>query len=115
MLYDVPEEVVVEPMVRFGLSSPALAGLSPRLATSSTSGSESIECARRIAKLPSFAVQTTQRLLNIHVERAVMATTDVASAGEYESFATDDVRVLLECMALSGDSGGPTHPGREPT
>lgn len=74
-----------------------------------------IACAQRIAKLPPYAVQMTKRLLNIHLERAVLATIDFAAASEYESFATEDVRAFLERMAPSGESGGPTPTGRELT
>jgi enoyl-CoA hydratase len=74
-----------------------------------------IECAHRIAKLPPYAVQMTKRLLNIHLERAVLATIDFAAASEYESFATEDVRAFLERMSPAGESGGPTLTDREQT
>jgi len=57
---------------------------------------QAMACARRIAKLPQYAVETTKRVMNIHLERAVLATIDFALAGEYESFATEDVRTFLE-------------------
>lgn len=53
-------------------------------------------CARRIATLPQYAVETTKRVLNIHMERAVLATIDFALAGEYESFGTDEIRAFLD-------------------
>jgi enoyl-CoA hydratase len=53
---------------------------------------QALTCARRIAKLPQYAVETTKRVLNMHMERAVLATIDFALAGEYESFATDDLQ-----------------------
>ncbi len=53
-------------------------------------------CAQRIAGLPQYAVETTKRVLNIHLERAVLATIDFALAGEYESFGTDDVKGFLD-------------------
>jgi enoyl-CoA hydratase len=52
-------------------------------------------CAARIAGLPRYAVETTKRVMNIHLERAVLATIDFALAGEYESFGTDDVKAFL--------------------
>lgn len=55
-------------------------------------------CARRIAALPKYAVETTKRVLNMHMERAVLATIDFALAGEYESFATDELRANLARM-----------------
>lgn len=57
---------------------------------------EAMACVRRIAKLPQHAVETTKRVMNIHLERAVLATIDFALAGEYESFDTEDVRTFLE-------------------
>jgi enoyl-CoA hydratase/carnithine racemase len=53
-------------------------------------------CAHRIAGLPRYAVETTKRVLNLHLERAVLATIDFALAGEYESFGTDDVEAFLD-------------------
>ena len=55
-----------------------------------------LACARRIAKLPRYAVETTKRVMNIHLERAVLATIDFALAGEYESFGTDEVKEFLD-------------------
>jgi enoyl-CoA hydratase len=57
---------------------------------------EAMACARRIASLPQYAVETTKRVLNLHLERAVLATIDFALAGEYESFGTDDIKAFLE-------------------
>lgn len=55
-----------------------------------------VACARRIAGLPQYAVETTKRVLNIHLERAVLATIDFALAGEYESFGTDEIKAFLD-------------------
>lgn len=57
-----------------------------------------LACAKRIAKLPQYAVETTKRVMNLHMERAVLATIDFALAGEFESFATDDLRANLDRM-----------------
>ncbi|HXJ37269.1 MAG TPA: enoyl-CoA hydratase/isomerase family protein [Candidatus Eisenbacteria bacterium] len=51
-----------------------------------------LTAARRIASLPQQAVEATKRVLNLHVERAVLATIDFALAAETESFDTDDLR-----------------------
>lgn len=51
-----------------------------------------IAAAHRIAALPRQAVEATKRVLNLHVERAVLATIDFAMAAETESFDTDDLR-----------------------
>jgi enoyl-CoA hydratase/carnithine racemase len=60
-----------------------------------------LACAERIAGLPRYAVETTKRVINIHLERAVLATLDFALAGEYESFGTDDVKAFVERSASS--------------
>ncbi len=51
-----------------------------------------LAAARKIAALPRQAVEATKRVLNLHVERAVLATIDFALAAESESFETDDLR-----------------------
>ena len=51
-----------------------------------------LKAAHRIAALPRQAVEATKRVLNLHVERAVLATIDFAMAAETESFETDDLR-----------------------
>ena len=63
---------------------------------------QAMACAQRIAGLPQFAVETTKRVLNIHLERAVLATIDFALAGEYESFGTDEIKAFLD----QHDAGG---------
>jgi hypothetical protein len=40
----------------------------------------------------------TKRVLNMHMERAVLATIDFALACEYESFNSDDLRANLDRM-----------------
>ena len=49
----------------------------------------------KIAALPRQAVEATKRVLNLHVERAVLATIDFAMAAETESFDTDDLRGFI--------------------
>ncbi|MBC7303330.1 MAG: enoyl-CoA hydratase/isomerase family protein [Nocardia sp.] len=51
---------------------------------------EALVCAKRIAEQPRQAVEATKRLLNIHLERAVLASLDYATAAEYQSFETED-------------------------
>ena len=53
---------------------------------------EVLAAARKIAALPQQAVEATKRVLNLHVERAVLATIDFAMASETESFDTDELR-----------------------
>lgn len=52
--------------------------------------------ARKIAALPRQAVEATKRVLNLHVERSVLATIDFAMAAETESFTTDDLRANVD-------------------
>jgi enoyl-CoA hydratase/carnithine racemase len=51
-----------------------------------------LAAAQKIAALPRQAVEATKRVLNLHVERAVLATIDFAMAAETASFDTDDLR-----------------------
>ncbi|HEX9033436.1 MAG TPA: enoyl-CoA hydratase/isomerase family protein [Streptosporangiaceae bacterium] len=57
--------------------------------------SEATECAKRIAGLPRQAVESTKRLLNLQLERAVLATLDFATTAEEQSFQTDDFRAII--------------------
>jgi enoyl-CoA hydratase len=52
--------------------------------------------AKKIAALPRQAVEATKRVLNLHVERSVLATIDFAMAAETESFDTDDLRANVD-------------------
>jgi enoyl-CoA hydratase len=54
--------------------------------------SAALAAAHKIAALPRQAVEATKRVLNLHVERAVLATIDFAMTAESESFETDDLR-----------------------
>jgi len=54
--------------------------------------SAALAAAHKIASLPKQAVEATKRVLNLHVERSVLATIDFAMAAESESFDTDDLR-----------------------
>jgi len=53
---------------------------------------DALAAAHKIAKQPQQAVEATKRVLNLHLERAVLATIDFAMASETESFDTDDLR-----------------------
>lgn len=55
-----------------------------------------LAAAHRIAGLPRQAVEATKRALNLHVERAVLATIDFAMSAESESFDTPELRGNLE-------------------
>ena len=56
---------------------------------------EALACAKRIMELPRQAVESTKRLLNIHLERAVLASLDFANAAEEQSFQTEDFRNIV--------------------
>jgi enoyl-CoA hydratase/carnithine racemase len=57
---------------------------------------EAIAAAHKIAQLPRQAVEATKRVLNLHVERAVLATIDFAMAAETESFDTPELRANVD-------------------
>jgi enoyl-CoA hydratase/carnithine racemase len=57
---------------------------------------EAIACAEKLLTLPQQAVEATKRVLNLHVERAVLATIDFAMAAETESFDTPDLRANVD-------------------
>lgn len=57
--------------------------------------SEALACAKRILELPRQAVESTKRLLNLHLERAVLATLDFATTAEDLSFQTEDFRAVI--------------------
>jgi enoyl-CoA hydratase len=50
---------------------------------------EAVACAQQIMGLPQQAVESTKRLLNINLERAVLATLDFANAAENQSFISE--------------------------
>ena len=58
--------------------------------------SAAVAAAHKIAKQPRQAVEATKRVLNLHVERAVLATIDFAMSQESESFDTPDLRANVD-------------------
>ena len=56
---------------------------------------EAIACAKRVAGLPRQAVEATKRILNLQLERAVLATLDYAMTAEEQSFTTDDFHSIV--------------------
>ncbi len=60
--------------------------------------SEAMACAHRIARLPKGAVQDTKRVINIQLERAVLAALDFALSAENRSFTTPELRANLDRM-----------------
>lgn len=69
-------------------------GLANHVAADPTA--EALACAKKIAALPRQAVESTKRLLNLHLERAVLATLDFAMTAEHQSFQTDDFAAIIE-------------------
>jgi enoyl-CoA hydratase len=63
---------------------------------------EALACAKRIAGLPRQAVESTKRLLNLQLERAVLATLDFATAAEDQSFQTEDFRTTITGLLEKG-------------
>ena len=56
---------------------------------------EATACAERILGLPRQAVESTKRLLNMQLERAVLATLDYATTAEDLTFQSDDFRAVI--------------------
>ncbi|MBV9320332.1 MAG: enoyl-CoA hydratase/isomerase family protein [Mycobacterium sp.] len=56
---------------------------------------DAVVCAQRIMELPQQAVESTKRVLNVHLERAVLATLDFALTAENQSFQTEDFRSIV--------------------
>ena len=55
-----------------------------------------LTCAHKIAKLPQQAAEDTKRILNMHLERAVLATLDFALSAEHRSFDSAELRAHLD-------------------
>lgn len=64
---------------------------------------EAMACARRIAKLPAQTVQDTKRILNMHLERAVLATIDFALTAEHRSFDSPELRANIDRLMNKDD------------
>ena len=57
---------------------------------------EAIACATKIMELPQQAVEATKRLMNIQLEKSVMASLDYANLSEYVSFGTVDFNKIVD-------------------
>jgi enoyl-CoA hydratase len=57
---------------------------------------QALACAWRIAELPQRAAEDTKRILNLHLERAVLATLDFALTAEDRSFTSPEMRANLD-------------------
>lgn len=56
---------------------------------------EAIEAAQKMAKLPRQSLEATKRLLNLHMEQAVLATLDFGNTAEEQSFRTEDFKAIV--------------------
>jgi enoyl-CoA hydratase/carnithine racemase len=65
---------------------------------------QALACAQRIAKLPRQALEDTKRVLNLHLERAVLATIDFALTAEDRSFTSPALRANLDRLLGRRDS-----------
>ena len=69
-------------------------------------------CAHRIARLPKGAVEDTKRVLNIQLERAVLASLDFALSAEDRSFTSPELRANLDELTQARPPLGTVTPGR---
>jgi len=53
-------------------------------------------CAKKMVRLPKQAVEDTKRILNLHLERAVLATLDFALTAEDRSFRSPELRANID-------------------
>jgi enoyl-CoA hydratase len=65
-----------------------------------------LACARRIARLPQQATEDTKRILNLHLERAVLATLDFALSAEDRSFTSPELRANLDRLLAPKEASG---------
>jgi enoyl-CoA hydratase len=59
---------------------------------------DALAFAHRMAKLPRQALEDTKRILNLHLERGVLATLDFALGAEDRSFGSPELRANLDRM-----------------
>ncbi len=57
---------------------------------------QALACAKKIAALPQRAAEDTKRILNMHLERAVLATLDFALSAEDRSFRSPELRANID-------------------
>jgi enoyl-CoA hydratase len=67
---------------------------------------QALACAHRIAKLPPRATEDTKRILNLHLERAVLATIDFALTAEDRSFTSPELRANLDRLMAPREAKG---------
>ena len=57
---------------------------------------DAIACAKKLLELPQQAVEATKRLMNIQLEKSVMALRVDANLAEYVSFGTADFNKIVD-------------------
>ncbi|MGV0646168.1 enoyl-CoA hydratase/isomerase family protein [Mycolicibacterium sp. XJ879] len=57
---------------------------------------EAIGCAKKLIELPRQAVEATKRLMNLQLEKSVLASLDYANLAEYVSFGTTDFNKIVD-------------------
>jgi len=67
---------------------------------------QALACAQRIARLPRRAVEDTRRVVNIQLERAVLAALDFALTAEDRSFRSEELRANLDNLLKREPGGG---------
>ena len=65
---------------------------------------QALACAKKIAKLPRRAVEDTKRVINLHMERAVLSTIDFALSAEDRSFTSPELRTNLDRLLAPRDN-----------
>jgi enoyl-CoA hydratase/carnithine racemase len=60
-------------------------------------------CAKKMVRLPKPAVEDTKRILNMHLERAVLATLDYALTAEHRSFDSPELRANIDRFLTPAD------------
>jgi enoyl-CoA hydratase len=67
---------------------------------------QAMACAQRIARLPQKAVEDTKRVVNIQLERAVLAALDYALTAEDRSFVSPELRANVDRLLKRDAPGG---------
>jgi enoyl-CoA hydratase/carnithine racemase len=66
---------------------------------------QALACAQRIAKLPARTVEDTKRIVNLHLQRAILASVDFAFAAEDRSFSSPELRANIGRMVARSKEG----------
>lgn len=86
---------------RISATRAAAIGLANHVCADDAVLAEALACARKIAALPQQAVEDTKRILNLHLERAVLGALDFAFAAEDRSFRSPEVRANIDRLRQS--------------